>query len=53
MGLEKRFENKVRRWIKSQGGWSVKFFANGYTRRGVPDLLSCIKGRFVAIEVKG
>jgi Holliday junction resolvase len=30
----------------------VKFFANGYTKKGVPDLLCCINGFFLAIEVK-
>ena len=30
----------------------MKFFANAYTRSGVPDLLVCCNGRFVAIEVK-
>lgn len=34
------------------GGWQVKFFANKYTRAGVPDILACINGRFVGIEVK-
>lgn len=49
---EKTLENKIKNYIKIQGGWVVKFFANGYTRRGIPDLLICFKGRFIAIEVK-
>jgi Holliday junction resolvase len=30
----------------------VKYFANRNTRAGVPDILACVNGRFVAIEVK-
>lgn len=52
MGREKIFETKVKKYIESQGGWQVKFFANKYTRSGVPDILACINGYFVAIEVK-
>lgn len=50
---EKIFENKIKHYIKDVlGGWYIKFFANSYTRSGVPDLLCCINGYFVAIEVK-
>lgn len=30
----------------------IKYFANRMTKAGVPDLLACINGVFVAIEVK-
>lgn len=53
MGPEKTFENKVKKFIEEHGGWQVKFFANSYTRSGIPDILACINGYFVAIEVKG
>ena len=49
---EKLFENKIKKYIESRGGWQVKFFANRNTRAGVPDILACINGYFVAIEVK-
>ena len=49
---EKIFEVKVKRYIEEQGGWQVKFFANKFTRAGVPDVLACIEGYFVGIEVK-
>lgn len=52
MAREKIFETRVKRYIESQGGWQVKFFANAYTKTGVPDILSCIHGYFVGIEVK-
>lgn len=50
---EKPFENKVKKLLEKNGAWFVKFFANGFTKRGVPDLLACVNGRFLAIEVKG
>lgn len=52
MAGEKNFENKIKKYLDSKGIWYVKFFANAYTRRGVPDLLACVNGRFLAIEVK-
>ena len=52
MGPEKRFENKVKKFIEDHGGWYVKFFANRMTKEGIPDILACVNGYFVAIEVK-
>lgn len=52
MTKEKTFENKVKSFLKSKNVWFVKFFANGYTQKGVPDLLCCVDGRFVAVEIK-
>lgn len=49
---EKSFENKVKRYLESHGAWFVKFFANAYTPKGVPDILACVNGYFVGIEVK-
>ena len=50
---EKPFELKIRKYLESRGHWVVKYFANGFTKSGIPDLLACVNGRFVAIEVKG
>lgn len=52
MAAEKTFENKVKKYIEDLGGWQVKFFANRMTKTGIPDILACINGYFVAIEVK-
>lgn len=52
MASEKAFENKIKAYLKSQNIWHVKFFANRMTKVGVPDILACVNGRFVAIEVK-
>ena len=52
MAREKNFERKVKTWIRDGGGWVVKFHGDAFSTAGVPDLLACIKGWFVGIEVK-
>lgn len=52
MAAEKQFETKIKKFLKDNGCWYVKYFANSFTPRGIPDLLCCVNGRFVAIEVK-
>lgn len=52
LAAEKNYENKIKHYIEELGGWQVKFFANMMTKSGVPDILACVGGYFVAIEVK-
>lgn len=52
MAGEKRFETKIKKYLDSRGCWHVKFFANRFTRSGVPDLIINHKGHFIAMEVK-
>lgn len=53
MAREKVFENKLKKYLKSKGAWLVKYWGGGvYTQAGIPDLLICYKGKFIAIEVK-
>lgn len=52
MASEKLFENKVKKYLTDRGCWHVKFFANRFTRVGVPDILACVNGYFLGIEVK-
>ena len=52
MAEEKNFENKVKRWLKSKGIYHFKYFANAFTPVGIPDLIACVNGRFVGIELK-
>jgi hypothetical protein len=42
----------LKKFLESEGCWFVKFFANAYTKSGIPDLLVCCSGYFVAVEVK-
>ena len=52
MAQEKNFENRLKKFLEDEGCWFVKFFANAFTKTGVPDLLVCCNGYFVAVEVK-
>jgi len=52
MGPEKRFETKIKEFLDSEGAYYVKYFANRNTKSGIPDILACVHGYFVAIEVK-
>lgn len=49
---EKLFENKIKKYLDDNGAYYVKFFANAFTKTGVPDILCCVNGYFVGIEVK-
>lgn len=49
---EKSFENKIKKYLKDNGCWYIKYFANRMTKSGIPDLIACVNGYFVAIEVK-
>ena len=52
MAEEKNFENKIKKYLEDQGCYFVKYFANRMTKVGVPDILACVNGSFVGIEVK-
>lgn len=52
MAKEKQFEQKIKKFLDDEGAWFVKYFANAYTKSGIPDILACINGYFVGIEVK-
>jgi len=50
---EKQFENKVKRFLELEGCWYVKYWGGAvFTKVGIPDLLICCNGRFVAVELK-
>lgn len=49
---EKQFENQVKKWLKEHGAWFVKTWGGGYQRNGLPDLICCYKGKFIALELK-
>lgn len=53
MAQEKNFENKVKKFLKDNGCWFVKYWGGGqFTKAGIPDILCCCNGIFVGIEVK-
>ena len=53
MTPEKKFENQIKEYLVSIDAWFIKYWAGSqFTKNGIPDLLCCINGYFVAIEVK-
>ena len=52
MAREKAFENKVKAFLKSIGAYYIKTHGDRFSKVGVPDILACVNGYFVAVEVK-
>lgn len=68
MAEEKLFEGRIKKYLHSIGvypagfptdrmkvetvGWYTKIWGGGYQKSGIPDILCCINGVFVAVEVK-
>lgn len=52
MAVEKNFENRVKKFLKDQGCWTLKTWGGGLQRSGIPDLLVCCNSRFVGVELK-
>lgn len=68
MAAEKQFENKIKKFLHSVGvyqagtpsnkmeaeqvGWFTKIWGGGYQKSGIPDLVLCVNGFFVTVEVK-
>ena len=50
--LESWVKKKVVDHLKSLGVYYFFPVASGYMKSGVPDIICCIKGKFVAIECK-
>ncbi len=49
---EKQFQKQVTDFLHSQNIYYVKVWGGGFQRAGIPDLLCCIRGKFVALELK-
>jgi len=47
---EQDIQAKIQKYIKAIGGYPVKIVSA--TRAGIPDILCCVNGKFLAIEVK-
>ena len=52
MANEKTFENKIKAFLKSKGAYFIKTHGDRFSRVGVPDIIACVNGHFVAVEVK-
>jgi hypothetical protein len=45
-------KDEVCKFLTSIGAWYFRPFMAGYGQSGIPDIICCIGGRFVGIEVK-
>jgi len=52
VSAEKKVENQIKRYLDSLGAYHVKIHGSAYMPAGTPDILACIDGTFVGIEVK-
>ena len=68
MASEKLFENRLKKWLESHGiyaagtpqdkkdepecGWFFKVWGGGYQKSGIPDIIMCVNGFFLAVELK-
>ena len=49
---ESRLQSKIISYLKANGIYYVNTYGSGMTAKGVPDLLICLNGKFIAFECK-
>ncbi|MNW40408.1 VRR-NUC domain protein [compost metagenome] len=49
---EAQFQSKVINFLNVHHIYNVKVWGGGFQRAGIPDILACVNGHFVAIELK-
>ena len=49
---EKHITNRIMKFLKDRGCYAVKQHGGRFGRAGVPDIICCYCGAFVAFEVK-
>ena len=52
MQREKLYEKKIKVYLKSIGAYFIKTHGDRFSKVGTPDILACVNGHFVAVEVK-
>ena len=52
MASEKIYENKIKTYLKSIGAYFIKTHGDRFSKVGTPDIIACVNGHFVALEVK-
>jgi hypothetical protein len=52
MGRESKLQKKCIDYLKSKKIYHLNLYGDGFSGKGKPDLLACIKGQFVAFELK-
>lgn len=52
MITEKKVENDIKKYLKEKYAFFIKVHGSGTQPAGTPDILACVSGKFVGIEVK-
>ena len=52
MKNESQLVSQIKNYLKTKGAYCEKIFGGGFQSAGIPDILACYRGYFVAIEVK-
>jgi len=50
--LESWEKSDICKYLDSIYAWYFRPYSGGYGKTGIPDIIACIDGRFVSIEVK-
>lgn len=50
--LEGDLLKHIKAYLKYQQCWFMKVHGGGYSVNGVPDIIICFRGRFIALELK-
>ena len=49
---EKKLQDKAISYLKGRGIYYLNLYGDGMSGKGKPDIIACIKGKFVAFELK-
>jgi Holliday junction resolvase len=52
MTPETKFKNQVKKFLDENNIYHIPYFPTIYTPKGVPDILACVNGKFIGVEVK-
>ena len=52
MKNESQLVSQIKNYLKTKGAYCEKIFGGGFQSAGIPDIIACYRGYFVAIEVK-
>lgn len=52
MAREKKLQDKCIRYLKDRRIYALNLYGDGMSGKGKPDIIACIKGKFVAFELK-
>ena len=49
---EKKLQDRAISYLKGRGIYYLNLYGDGFSGKGKPDIIACIRGRFVAFELK-